>query len=108
MSTFSQNLPLLRRRAGYTQESLAEALGVSRQAVGKWESGQTLPEAATLLTLAELLDCSLDQLMRLPLTEEAPLPCPRKMRPRRMPPPHRPLTAARTTLWPSGRPTTGT
>lgn len=78
MSTFSQNLPLLRRRAGYTQESLAEALGVSRQAVGKWESGQTLPEAATLLTLAELLDCSLDQLMRLPLTEEEATPQPKE------------------------------
>lgn len=70
MSIFSQNLPKLRRQAGYTQEGLAEALGVSRQAVGKWEAGQTLPEAATLLELAELLDCSLDQLMRLPLEEE--------------------------------------
>ena len=39
MSIFSQNLPKLRRRAGYTQEGLAEALGVSRQAVGKWEAG---------------------------------------------------------------------
>ena len=47
MSIFSENLPQLRRRAGYTQEGLAEALGVSRQAVGKWESGQSLPEAAT-------------------------------------------------------------
>lgn len=61
---FSENLPILRRRAGYTQETLAEALGVSRQAVGKWESGLTMPEAGTLLTLAQLLDCSLDALMR--------------------------------------------
>lgn len=76
MSIFSQNLPKLRRRAGYTQEGLAEALGVSRQAVGKWEAGQTLPEAATLLELAELLDCSLDQLMRLPLEEESLPPKP--------------------------------
>lgn len=67
---FSHNLPILRRRAGYTQESLAEALDVSRQAVSKWESGVTLPEAATLLTLAELLDCSLDELMRLELPED--------------------------------------
>ena len=48
MSTFSNNLPILRRRAGYTQEALAEAAGVSRQAVGKWEAGQSMPEAATL------------------------------------------------------------
>lgn len=67
---FPQNLSILRRRAGYTQETLAEALGVSRQAVGKWESGQALPEAATLLTLADLLGCSLDDLMRSPLTED--------------------------------------
>lgn len=75
MTNFAENLSILRRRAGYTQESLAEALGVSRQAVGKWESGQGLPEAATLLTLADLLGCSLDQLMRETVTEElTPLP----------------------------------
>ncbi len=71
MTDFPQNLSILRRRAGYTQESLAEVLGVSRQAVGKWESGQALPEAATLLTLADLLGCTLDQLMREKLAEEA-------------------------------------
>lgn len=69
MTHFKHNLPILRRRAGYTQESLAEALGVSRQAVSKWESGQTLPEAATLLILADLLSCTLDQLMREELSE---------------------------------------
>lgn len=69
MTHFSSNLPLLRRRAGHTQESLAEALGVSRQAVTKWEGGTTLPEAATLLTLADLLGCTLDQLMRDKLSE---------------------------------------
>lgn len=64
MTRFSENLAILRKRAGYTQETLAEALGVSRQAVGKWESGQGLPEAATLLDLSDLLGCTLDQLMR--------------------------------------------
>ena len=71
---FPRNLSAFRRKAGYTQEGLAEALGVSRQAVGKWESGQALPEAATLLTLADLLNCSLDALMREPLAEEGLLP----------------------------------
>ncbi len=74
MSNFAENLSVLRREAGYTQESLAEALGVSRQAVGKWESGQGLPEAATLITLADLLGCSLDQLMRQELSGELPPP----------------------------------
>lgn len=76
MSNFAENLSILRRRAGYTQESLAEALGVSRQAVGKWESGQGFPEAVTLVTLADLLGCSLDQLMRETVTEELPAPVP--------------------------------
>ena len=71
MLNFANNLSLLRRRAGYTQEGLAEALNVSRQAVSKWESGQTLPEAATLLLLADLLGCTLDQLMREELEPEA-------------------------------------
>lgn len=70
MTHFAENLTVLRKRAGYTQETLAEALGVSRQAVGKWESGQGLPEASTLLTLADLLGCTLDQLMRDPLPSE--------------------------------------
>ena len=76
MSNFPQNLSILRRRAGYTQETLAEALGISRQAVGKWEAGQALPEAATLIDLADLLGCSLDELMRETLTEEGALPVP--------------------------------
>ena len=45
---------------------------MSRQAVSKWESGATLPEAATLLTLAEVLDCTLDQLMREELADDIP------------------------------------
>lgn len=76
MSNFPQNLSILRRRAGYTQETLAEALGISRQTVGKWEAGQALPEAATLIDLADLLGCSLDELMRETLTEADALPAP--------------------------------
>ena len=68
---FPNNLALLRRKAGYTQEALAEALSVSRQAISKWESGLTMPEAATLITLADLLGCTLDELVREELTEES-------------------------------------
>ncbi len=69
MNRFPENLSRLRRQAGYTQESLAEAMGVSRQAVSKWESGLAMPEAATLVDLADLLGCTLDQLMRQELSD---------------------------------------
>lgn len=72
MNHFPENLSQLRREAGYTQESLAEAMGVSRQAVSKWESGQAMPEAATLVDLADLLGCSLDRLMREELSGSLP------------------------------------
>ena len=73
MNRFPENLSQLRRQAGYTQESLAEAMGLSRQAVSKWESGLAMPEAATLVDLADLLGCSLDQLMREELDAPAPV-----------------------------------
>ena len=47
-----------------SQESLAEKLGVSRQAVAKWEGGQCLPELETLLAVADLFQTSLDRLVR--------------------------------------------
>lgn len=78
MNRFSENLSQLRRDAGYTQESLAEAMGVSRQAVSKWESGQAMPEAATLVDLADLLGCSLDQLMREGCPKAFPPPFPQQ------------------------------
>ena len=59
-----QNLPILRARKNMTQEQLAEQLGVSRQSVSKWESGASFPELNTLLTLCDLFDVSLDDLLR--------------------------------------------
>ncbi|MGN0906802.1 MAG: helix-turn-helix domain-containing protein [Bullifex sp.] len=56
-------LARLRKEHGYTQESLAEALGVSRQAVSKWESGQSFPETEKLLKLSGLYGCTLDELL---------------------------------------------
>ena len=64
MTKFGENLMRYRRKAGLTQEALAEALGVSRQAVGKWESGATYPETEKLPLLADVLGCSLDALLR--------------------------------------------
>ena len=64
MTTFGKNLTRYRRAAGLTQEALAEALSVSRQAVGKWEAGAAYPEAEKLPPLADMLHCSLDALLR--------------------------------------------
>lgn len=61
---FSDNLQFLRFRHGQTQESLAEALEVSRQSVSKWESAQSYPEMDTLLRICELYQVDLDTLMR--------------------------------------------
>lgn len=60
---FGPNLQFLRRRGGLTQEQLAQLMGVSRQTVSKWESGQA-PELGKLLELADLFHCSLDDLLR--------------------------------------------
>lgn len=53
----------LRRERGYTGEELAERLGVSPQAVSKWENARCLPETAVLPALAQALDCSIDSLL---------------------------------------------
>lgn len=57
-----------RRKAGLSQEALAEELGVSRQAVSKWETGDAVPEISKLLSLAKTFDVTTDWL----LSEEEP------------------------------------
>lgn len=70
----------LRRRNGLSQEQLAEKLGVSRQAVSKWESGSATPELEKLLALSACFQITLDELVtEKPMehsTEEAPEPAP--------------------------------
>jgi len=52
-----------RKRAGLSQEALSERLGVSRQAVSKWETGEALPETGKLAALAAELGVSVDWLL---------------------------------------------
>ena len=74
--SFAENLQTARRKCGLTQEGLAEMLGVSRQAVSKWEQGDGFPEAEKLMILSEKLGVSLDSLMgRAPLYDQ---PCGRR------------------------------
>lgn len=58
-----ENIRRLRREAGYTQEQLAEALGVSVSAVHKWEAGKATPELILLVELAEFFETSVDALL---------------------------------------------
>ena len=61
--TFGEKLTRLRKREGMSQESLAEKLGVSRQAVSRWEQGTALPDAAKLLPCARLFSVSVEWLL---------------------------------------------
>ncbi len=62
--TTGDKISRLRRENNYTQEQLAELLGVSRQAISKWESSLAFPETDKLIRLGELFDCSLDYLLK--------------------------------------------
>ena len=56
-------IAFLRRRKGLTGESFAEKLGVSPQAVSKWENGKNLPETALRPTISALLDTTIDSIL---------------------------------------------
>ena len=58
--SFSENLQYLRKKQNLTQEQFAEQMEVSRQAVSKWESGQSYPEMEKLLQICEQFGCSMD------------------------------------------------
>ena len=60
---FPQRLKQLRKEMGLSQKSLSEHLGVTQQAVGKWETGRSSPDPTTLARLAELLETSADYLL---------------------------------------------
>lgn len=59
----ADRLVALRREHGYSQEELAARLGVSRQAVSKWERAESSPDTDNLITLARLYGTSLDELL---------------------------------------------
>ena len=69
----SANLTYLRKYYKYSQEYLAEKSGVSRQAVAKWESGETVPDLENCIALASLYNVTLDNLVHYN-SERADLP----------------------------------
>lgn len=64
MAAFVNQLKLLRTQHGLTQEEVAERIGVSRQALAKWEKGETLPDIGSCISLADLFGVSLEMLAR--------------------------------------------
>ena len=61
---FGENLQFLRKRAGLTQEDLAEQMEVSRQSVSKWESNASYPEMDAILRLCDRFGVDMDTLLR--------------------------------------------
>ena len=61
--TFSEKLITLRAGRGWSQERLAKELGVTRQAVGRWERGECLPDAVGLTGLARVFDIDSEWLL---------------------------------------------
>lgn len=60
--TFAEKLKELRKQSGLSQEKLAEKLGVSRQAVTKWERDTGVPDIDNIMAISKLFDVSMDEL----------------------------------------------
>ncbi len=63
MNIISKYLQLLRKSYNYTQDDLAEKLGISRQAVSKWETGMTIPDLEVLLKISKLYDITINDIL---------------------------------------------
>lgn len=61
--SFQEQLQTLRKSKGLSQEKLAEILGISRQAVAKWEASQSYPDIARLIALSDFFKVSIDKLV---------------------------------------------
>ena len=62
-SNIARNLAALRHLNKYSQEEVAERVGVSRQAVAKWEAGESVPDIINCDALAQLYDVALSDLI---------------------------------------------
>lgn len=61
---FNEKLKMLRKEQGFTQESLADKLNVSRQAITKWESGDGIPDIENLKQISILFNTTIDELVK--------------------------------------------
>ena len=67
--SFNENLQILRKKNNMSQEKLAEKVEVSRQAVSKWESGSGYPETDKLISICEIFECSIDEILKGKISE---------------------------------------
>ena len=68
--TLGEKITKQRKELNYTQEQLADILGVSRQSISKWESNIAYPETDKLIELGKLFNCSMDYLLKEEVTEK--------------------------------------
>lgn len=71
MNMFSQFLYTRRKSLGLTQQNIADCLNVTNKAVSKWEAGDCFPETAQLAPLADILHCTVDELLHGEMKEES-------------------------------------
>lgn len=63
MTQLARQIKSLRQDQGYSQEDLVQKLYLSRQAISKWETGETVPDLENIVALADLFEVSLDYLI---------------------------------------------
>lgn len=71
--TLGEKIGKQRKELNYTQEQLADILGVSRQSISKWESDIAYPETDKLIKMGRLFECSMDYLLKEEITEKGGL-----------------------------------
>lgn len=60
----ADRIQFLRKQKGYSQEELADKMGVSRQAVSKWESEQSVPDLEKIIVMSDLFEVTTDYLLK--------------------------------------------
>ncbi len=68
-NNFSENIKKIRKENNLSQEQLAEELGVSRQAISKWESGAAYPEMDKIISICKKYNCNIDDLLHRDIKE---------------------------------------
>ncbi len=74
-TNINENIKLFRKRKNFTQEQLAEAMGVSIGAVSKWESGASVPELSLIIELADFFEISVDALLGYKVRDNSAMKC---------------------------------